>query len=155
MKAGGYHLKITCMKKISCLVVLSLLLIVANAQTTTVIKITGTKFPFEIMQQWIDTYSKTHPGAQFQLSKSIPLDSAELMIAAHAFKQGELNDDLVLIALNRYAQLPIANVNRKDLQALQQKGFTQQDLRNIYFNAQQNKADALNETVTVYRRDKN
>lgn len=143
------------MKKISCLVVLSLLLIVANAQTTTVIKITGTKFPFEIMQQWIDTYSKTHPGAQFQLSKSIPLDSAELMIAAHAFKQGELNDDLVLIALNRYAQLPIANVNRKDLQALQQKGFTQQDLRNIYFNAQQNKADALNEPVTVYRRDKN
>jgi hypothetical protein len=113
MKAGGYHLKITCMKKISCLVVLSLLLIVANAQTTTVIKITGTKFPFEIMQQWIDTYRKTHPGAQFQLSKAIPLDSAELMIAAHGFREGELKEDESIIAVNRYAQLPIANVNRE------------------------------------------
>ena len=56
--------------------------------------------------------------------------------------------------MNRYAQLPIANSNRKDLQALQQKGFTQQDIKNIYFNAQQNKTDGLSEPVTIYRRDK-
>ena len=130
-----------------------MMMIVLHAQSS-VIKITGTKFPFEIMQQWIDAYSQTHPGVQFQLSKSIPLDSAELTIAAHAFNPGELNDDQVLIALNRYAQLPIANSNRKDLQALQQKGFTQQDIKNIYFNAQQNKTDGLSEPVTIYRRDK-
>ena len=130
-----------------------MMMIVLHAQSS-VIKITGTKFPFEIMQQWIDAYSQTHPGVQFQVSKSIPLDSAELTIAAHAFNPGELNDDQVLIALNRYAQLPIANSNRKDLQALQQKGFTQQDIKNIYFNAQQNKTDGLSEPVTIYRRDK-
>src|SRR6478736_7933102 len=125
------------MKRICWSVALSIMLVVANAQTAGVIKITGTKFPFEIMQQWIDVYSKAHPGVQFQLSKSIPLDSADLLIAAHAFNPGELNEDAVVIALNRYAQLPIANSKRKDLQALQQKGFSQQDLQHIYFNVQQ------------------
>ncbi len=144
------------MKKIfASAVALLLLTIGSNAQTTDVIKITGTKFPFEIMQYWIDVYSQSHPNVKFQLGKAIPTDSADLMIAAHGFRPGELKDGQVLISLNRYAQLPIANSNRKDLQALQQKGFTQQDLKNIYFNAQQNKTDGLNEPVTIYRRDKN
>ncbi len=142
------------MKKIIQLFVVSSTFIVASAQTN-VIKITGTKFPFEIMQHWIDVYSQSHPDVKFQLSKAIPIDSADLMIAAHGFRPGELKDNQVLISLNRYAQLPIANINRKDLQALQQKGFTQQDLQNIYFNAQQNKTDGLSEPVTIYRRDKN
>ncbi len=59
------------MKKIFLFLAVSLTGIVATAQTS-VIKITGTKFPFEIMQHWMDEYSKTHPGIQFQLSKAIP-----------------------------------------------------------------------------------
>ena len=51
---------------------LNVMINITHAQSS-VIKITGTKFPFEIMQQWIDAYSKTHPGVQFQLSKSIPI----------------------------------------------------------------------------------
>src|SRR3954464_9889741 len=122
------------MKNIFWLITFSVLLVAADAQTGSVIKITGTKFPFEIMQQWIDAYSKAHSGVQFQLSKAIPLDSADLMIVAHAFRPGELKNDQIIIALNRYAQLPIVNSQRSDLQALQQKGFTQADLKNIYFN---------------------
>jgi phosphate transport system substrate-binding protein len=142
------------MKKIFQPIIISLTCIAATAQTN-VIKITGTKFPFEIMQQWIDVYSKTHPGVAFKLSKAISLDSADIMIAAHGFREGELKDDQVAIALTRYAQLPIANSSRGDLKTLQQKGFTQQDLKNIYFDAQQNKTDGLNEPVTIYRREKN
>jgi phosphate transport system substrate-binding protein len=140
------------MKRIISLMLLMVLTVFVHAQSP-VIKITGTKFPFEIMQRWIDAYTQSHPNVKFQLSKAIPVDSAELFIAAHAFRQGELKDNEVLISLNHYAQLPIANIKRKDLQALQQKGFTQQDLQNIYFNAQ-NKTDGLSEPVTVYRRDK-
>src|SRR4051812_31168680 len=115
------------MKKILVLLSFPLLLVTANAQTanTSVIKITGTKFPFAIMQQWIDVYSKTHPGVSFQLSKSIPADSADLVIAAHAFRPGELKDDQNILAVNRYAQLPIINSNRPDRKDLQRNGFTQ------------------------------
>lgn len=135
-------------------VLLFLYAIDINAQST-VIKITGTKFPFEIMQQWIDVYSKTHPGVQFQLGKSIPPDSADLVIAAHAFRDEELNGEQTIIAVNRYAQLPIANINRKDIAALQLRGFTKRDLKSIYFEqSDENKTDALNEPVQVYGRDK-
>jgi len=140
--------------KISVLGLLVFVFAYAKAQST-VIKITGTRFPFEIMQQWIDVYSKTHPGVQFQLSKSIAADSADLLIAAHAFRNGELNDEQTIIAVNRYVQLPIANINRKDIATLQLKGFTTRDMKNIYFEqSDEIKTDALNEPVQVYGRDK-
>ena len=129
--------------------VLNVMINIVHAQSS-IIKITGTKFPFEIMRQWINAYSKTHPGIEFQLRKSIPPDSADLMIAAHAFIPGELNEDAVVIALNRYAQLPIVNSKRGDLKALQQKGFTREDLKNVYFNTDNNSPEFFN----VYRRDK-
>lgn len=137
----------------------ALLLIITvglHAQTTTssVIKITGTKFPFVIMQQWIDAYNKIHPEVKFELSKAIPMDSADIVIAAHAFKPGEVKSDQTIIALNRYAQLPIVNAYRPDLKALQQKGFTQHDMQQIFFPGQ-NKTDQQSSTFNAYKRDKN
>ena len=77
------------------------------------------------------------------------MDSADLVIAAHAFNAGELTDDQVLIALNRYAQLPIVNSKRRDLKALQQKGFTKQDLKNIYFNTDNNSPEIFDVTGVI------
>lgn len=135
-------------KKIWILIVWLFVAVNAKAQSGRVIKITGTKFPFEIVQQWIDAYTKTHDGVRFQLSKAIPADSADLLIAAHAFKDRELKDSEIAVAVNRYAQLPIVNHRREGLKALQSKGFTKQDLQNIYFRG--NGGD-----FSVYRRDKN
>ncbi len=143
------------MKRIIGLTLLNLILITAKAQTNDVIKITGTKFPFDIMQQWIDAYSKTHPGALFSLSKTIPTDSADLLIAAHGFRPGELTDDQVSIAVNQYAQLPVVNDHRADLKALQTKGFTKEDLQDIYFQQKANKQDHFNTKTNVYKREKN
>ncbi len=77
------------------------------------------------------------------------MDSADLQIAAHGFREGELKEGEIAIAINRYAQLPIVNSNRSDLKTITTKGFTQQDLKNIYFNTQENKTDGLNEPVTI------
>jgi phosphate transport system substrate-binding protein len=144
------------MKKILISIGLYLPLFAANAQSnnTSTIKITGTKFPFAIMQQWIDAYRTTHPDVEFELSKSIPLDSADLILAAHAFRPGELEEDVTIIAVNRYVQLPIVNSNRVDLKRLQQKGFTQRDLKNIFFADKENKTDVWNNPFTIYKRNK-
>ncbi len=145
-----------CMKKVLGLFLFNAILLSAQAQTNNnVIRITGTKFPFDIMQKWIDLYSQTHPGIQFRLSKAIPTDSADLLIAAHSFREGELNKDQVKIAVNRYAQLPVVNSNRADLKALQEKGFTKEDLQDIYFRQSQQKSDIFHTAANVYRRDKN
>src|SRR3712207_5470296 len=103
------------MKSFFLLAAFSTMLLAPRAQTTNVIKITGTRFPFEVMQHWIDVYRQAHPDVKFELSKAIPADSADLIIAAHAFRPGELKDDQAIVAVNRYAQLPIVNRNRPDL----------------------------------------
>ncbi len=142
------------MKKEFGFIVFCLTIISANAQTNDTIRITGTRFPFEIVEQWITSYQKTHPNVQFQLSKSIPAEKADLLIAAHGFKEGELKDNQEIIAVNRYAQLPIVNSNRKDLKALQDKGFSKEDLQKIYFNKNGTKTNPLFQP-TVYKRNKN
>ncbi|WP_018614727.1 hypothetical protein [Segetibacter koreensis] len=72
------------MKRFFLLTACSAMLLTSRAQTKDVIRITGTRFPFEIVQKWIEVYRQTHPNVQFQLSKSVPADSADLIIAAHA-----------------------------------------------------------------------
>lgn len=126
----------------------------AHAQTNDTIKITGTRFPFEIIQPWINTYQKTHPNVHFQLSKAISVDNADLLIAAHSFREGELKDNQEIIAVNRYAQLPIVNSNRKDLKALLAKGFSKEDLQEIYFHKKAAKTNSLFQS-TIYKRNKN
>ena len=142
------------MKKEFGFIVFCFTIISANAQTNDTIRITGTRFPFEIAEQWITAYQQTHPNVQFKLSKSIPAEKADLLIAAHGFKKGELNDNQEIIAVNRYAQLPIVNSNRKDLKALQDKGFSKEDLQKIYFNKNGTKTNPLFQS-TVYKRNKN
>lgn len=136
------------MKKIVAFIILLFVLIDQTQAQSTTIKISGTRFPFEIMQQWIDVYHQSHPDIKFELSKLIPADSVDVYIQAHGFRDGELKDEQVAITLNRYAQLPIVNSNRSDLKALQQKGFTKSDLQKIYFNQNAGK------DFHVYRRDK-
>jgi phosphate transport system substrate-binding protein len=144
------------MKRIFLFAAINMTLVASWSQTPHLVKITGTKFPFDIMQQWIDVYTKAHPGVQFRLSKAIPLDSADLVIAAHSFRPGELKDDQEIIAVNRYAQLPIVNSKRSDLNVLQQKGFTQRDLKNIYFGQDKNElTNGFSYAANVYKRDKN
>ncbi len=134
-------------------IVFYLIIASVHAQTKDTIKITGTRFPFEIVQQWIIAYQQTHPNVQFQLSKSIPGEKADILIAAHGFREGELKDNQDIIAVNRYAQLPIVNSNRKDLKVLQDKGFTKEDLQEVYFNNNGKNKHPLFQS-TVYKRNK-
>lgn len=143
--------------KTTLLSILLGLTVKATAQPVSVetIKITGTKFPFSIMQQWINEFTKSHPEIKFELSKSIAPDDADLLIAAHAFRPGELKGDQIIVAVNRYAQLPIVNSNRPDLEALQACGFTNYQLAAVFFSEEDKKTDEFNYPVTIYRRDKN
>ncbi|WP_018614728.1 hypothetical protein [Segetibacter koreensis] len=52
--------------------------------------------------------------------------------------------------------MPIVNNKRTDLQLLQKKGFTQNDLKKAYFNRDEKKEKSLfSYPVVVYKRDKN
>ncbi len=127
---------------------------IAVAQDAT-IKITGTRLAHPLFRQWIIEYSKTHKHAHFELSSKIPADSADILIASYAVQPNELKEGQQIISVSRYVQLPVVNSRRADLQSLQEKGFTEQAFRQVYFaDTRNNKPDKFTNLFTVYTREK-
>ena len=142
------------MKKILVVISFTTAFHMAFAQNA-VIKISGTRIAYPLFQEWITEYSKSHKGISFIINSSKPADSSDKAIASYAVPPENIKAGKQLIAVSRYVQLPIVNSSRKDLSALQQKGFTEQAFRQVYFNDPgNNKPDRFTNLFTVYTRER-
>jgi phosphate transport system substrate-binding protein len=122
----------------------------APAQPSRTIRITGTRLAYPIFQKWADEYTKLHPGVKFQVSKA-PADSADLLIVSYTLRPADVKEGQTVIALTRYAQLPVVSSRRPDVAALQAKGFDDSAFRQVYFSGRQESIPSLY-TFTVYKR---
>lgn len=142
------------MKKIIVSVALVTCALTTMAQQS-IVKIAGTRLTYPLFQQWINEYSKTHAGTTFILDSSIPVDSTDILIASYALQEQDIKAGKQSITVSRYVQLPIVNSNRKDLALLQERGFTEEAFRQVYFTeAPGGKPNISTNTFTVYTRDK-
>jgi phosphate transport system substrate-binding protein len=126
------------------------LLVPALAQPSRTIRITGTRLAYPIFQRWADEYTKLHPGLTFQVSK-LPADSADLVIVSYTLRPADVKEGQTVIALTRYAQLPVVSSRRPDVAALQAKGFNEAAFRQVYFSGKQESTPSIY-TFTVYKR---
>ena len=97
------------------------------------LRITGTRLVHPIFRKWIEEYTKLHPELTILLDSRIPADSADIVIVSHILGPNDLKQGHASVILNRYVQLPVVNSRRNDVAALQAKGFTEADFRQIYF----------------------
>jgi phosphate transport system substrate-binding protein len=119
------------------------------------IRITGTRLTYPLVQRWIDEYTKVHPGVKIIVSSKIPADSADIIIASHILRQGDVKEDREAIALSRYVQLPVISSRRSDVAVLQAKGFNDGAFRQVYFSDSSIVgAAAGNYHFAVYKREK-
>jgi len=116
------------------------LLLAFGQEGTQTLRVTGTRLVHPIFRKWIEEYTKLHPGISIQLDSRIPADSADLLIASHILRASDLKEGQTSVVLNRYVQLPVVNSRRSDVAALQSRGFSDADLRQVYF-AGNRKAD--------------
>lgn len=142
------------MKKITLLTLLAIITAMGKAQTSSMLRITGTKFTFPVFKKWADEYRKVHPEVTIIISAAIPADSADILIASHLLKPGDVKDGQTSIPLIRYVQLPVVNSERGDLKILLAKGFTDAALRKIYFTDTTSYVNGFNTPFTVYKRQK-
>ncbi len=142
-------------KMILVFCILSLSVFVQAQQTVNnpVIKITGTRFTYPLLQKWIDEYGKIVPSVKIIIEARIPADSADILIASHVLRQGDVKEGYNSVTLNRYILLPVVNSSRSDLAALQKKGITTEALRTIFFSAEKESPITNNEWI-VYKREK-
>jgi len=122
------------MKKLLLFFVAGLsLLATAQGQPGSVIRITGTRLVYPLFQKWADEYTKLHPGTRFIVSKA-PADSADLVIVSHKLGANDVKEGWTSMVVARYVQLPVVNDRRRDVAALQSKGFDDPTFRQVYFS---------------------
>lgn len=119
------------------------------------LRVTGTRLVHPIFRKWIEEYTKLHPGITILLDSRIPADSADILIVSHILGPNDLKEGQTSVILNRYVQLPVVNSHRSDVAALQAKGFTEADVRQIYFG-NVNNSDPIpgDYHFAVYKREK-
>lgn len=142
------------MQRILVLLIPALAALSAIAQPAETIRITGTRFTFPVFEKWAAEYRKTHPELSIIIASGIPADSADIFIASHILKPGDVKVGQTSIALTRYIQLPVVNSGRPSLNALTRRGFTEAALRQIYFRDTTSGATGFSNPFTVYRRQK-
>jgi phosphate transport system substrate-binding protein len=142
------------MKKTIFFALLALHVTTGKAQNASTLRITGTRFTFPVFKKWAEEYRKIHPEVSIQVASGIPADSADILIASHILKPGDVKDGQTSVALTRYVQLPVVNSARPDLNTLAGKGFTEASFRQIYFNDTSSGVKGFVSPYTVYKRQK-
>ncbi|MBS1599073.1 MAG: hypothetical protein JST75_12685 [Bacteroidetes bacterium] len=123
--------------------------------TSQVIKITGTRLTYPIIQKWIDEYTLLHPQVKILVSSKIPASGADILIVSHILGPQDVKETQSSIALTRYIQLPIVTSRRDDIAGLQSAGFTETDFKRIYFSGISDDAMIPQEyRFVVYKREK-
>ncbi|MCW3116833.1 MAG: hypothetical protein JWM28_915 [Chitinophagaceae bacterium] len=150
------------MQKVLSWMVLSFVVVIAHTQperknisNEKVIRITGTRLAYPLVQKWIDEYTKLNPGINITVSSKVDSGSVDIAIASHRLGAGDVKENQAGIAVARYIQLPVVNSRRRDLAFLQTKGFSDKDLRILYFggNAVKTASDISSQFI-VYKREK-
>ena len=119
------------------------------------VKLRGTRLTYPLVNKWISEFNKTYPNVKVEIAQKDASDSLDLEIYTFDITASGLKEGKEAAVLNRYAQLPIANSKRPGLKELQAKGFTENDLKKIYFTGEAtDKVTAKNFPLVIYRRDK-
>jgi len=140
---------------ITALLALSSFLKVA-AQNSSVVRITGARFTYPLVEQWIDQYNKVNPDVQIVIESRGLQDPAQYDILIDAYEQAEdVKKDRDYTYVGRYAILPVANSQSEFARTYVKKGLTGQQIRQIFFHdifADKSKEEPINASFTTYTR---
>jgi phosphate transport system substrate-binding protein len=130
--------------------------VTAEASNPKVVVITGNRFSYKLIQQWIDDYNKVKPDVQLIIEARGSNDPAKYQILAEVYPQEEsFKQNREYINVARYAVLPVANSNSGFAKLYADKGLDRDLIRQIYFNdiyADKENQKKVKAAYTVYTR---
>ncbi len=145
------HTKLFAMKThahflLTALLVITLANTAKAATNQDTITVTGTRFTFPLVQDWIDDFQQTHPGTVFRLVSPRDPAAAQAVIHITAQRIPQHKEQYQYVAVARYALLPVTNIRSTHAG----KSLTVEHLKELYFKREQK--DAAVEQVVVYNR---
>lgn len=107
-----------------------------NPINTNTITISGSRFTYDLLRQWIEDFSKENPEAVIQIvPRETPFaEQATLVINAHHLDSAELREGYEYIKLGRYAILPVANEKSVVAKLYSNKPLKEKEFKELYFD---------------------
>jgi len=125
-------------------IILPILLAMAVLSTTHVsaqqgkhskVVITGTRFTYPLIEQWVKEFKKTHPDVVISLAPlgTPAADSANLKIVSHDIAASDLKAGETYVSVAKYGLLTIANAKSPLVPYYQNKGLQESDVDKLFF----------------------
>jgi len=127
----------------------------ARAQSP-VVRMTGVRFAYPLVEHWIDEYRKVNPDVQIVIEWRGQQDPSQYDILVEAFEQPEeIKKERDYTYVGRYAILPVANSKSEFAKTYVVKGLTGQLIKQVYFHdmfADKDKEQKITVPFTTYTR---
>jgi ABC-type phosphate transport system substrate-binding protein len=121
-----------------------------------VVVITGARFTYPLVQQWIDTYNKVNPEAQIIIESRGSNDPSKYDLLVEVYeKDEEIKKQRDFVYVGRYAVLPVANANSAFAKKYSDKGLNKALIKQLFFHdmfADKENQEKIEFPFTVYTR---
>ena len=120
-----------------------------------VVKITGVRFAYPLVEKWIDGFNREYPEVQViieQRSSSDP--SSDILLEAYEQPE-EIKSGREYVYIARYAVLPVANSKSAFAKTFADKGLNKDLIVQLFFHdiyADKENQKEIKEPVTIYTR---
>lgn len=148
------------MKKIFILIFIGYFLLLSIsaslAQGKPKVVITGARFAYPLVEEWIKQYKSVNPSAEVIIEPRTATDPASYDLLLEAYESDKTQKesrDYFYIA--RYAVLPIANSSSEFANQYSKKGLTQKQIKSLFFHdifADKKNSEQIQVPYTIYTR---
>ena len=118
--------------------------------------ITGVRFSYPLVEQWIKRYKEAHPEANIVIESRNVSDPAKYDLLIEAYEQdATIRETREYAYVARYALLPVANAKSAFAKKFADKGLTRDLIKQIYFNdiyADKRAQKKIDVNYTIYTR---
>lgn len=129
---------------------------VSSAKKQDVVRITGVRFSYPLVQNWIDKYNEEKPDGQIIIESRGSADPSLYDIKIEAFEPAdEEKKSREYFYIARYAVLPVANSHSAFAKRFSEKGLNKELIKQVYFHdiyADKDKQLVIKDPYTVYTR---
>ena len=121
-----------------------------------VVKITGVRFSYPIVQKWIDEFAVAHPEIQVIIESRGSADPSQYDILVEGYEHHEtVRQDRQYLYVARYALLPIASTKSSFAKKYGPAGLDREEIIQLFFYdpyADRDKSKQITTPFTVYTR---
>lgn len=121
-----------------------------------IVRITGVRFAYPLVQRWIDGFNKEYPDIQVIIESRGSSDPSQYDILIEAYEHtDEVKNDREYLYIARYAILPVANSSSEFAKTYSDKGLNKELIVQLFFHdiyADKENQKEIKVPYTIYTR---